>query len=81
MLGIGLIVIAVALLGLIFMGRHRHRSRLYGAAKQTHLVSEVAPEPLGEVLDHAKDRIPGSERSSSPDLLGTWPSRHKRQTE
>jgi hypothetical protein len=61
MFAVTLVVIGIGLLCLFFLGHHR-RSRLQGARKKTHLVSEVAPEPLGETLDHAEDRIPGSNR-------------------
>jgi hypothetical protein len=58
MFAITLIAIGVALLGLFFIFGG-HRSRLQGASKKVTLASDVAPESLGESLDHA-------EKSSRP---------------
>jgi hypothetical protein len=56
-----MIVIGVVLLSLFFFFGG-HRSRLKGASKEITLATDVAPEPLGETLDHAEDSIPGSKR-------------------
>jgi hypothetical protein len=57
MFAITMTVIGILLLGLFFLFGG-HRSRLQGVSKETKLASDVAPEPLGETLDHAEQSSP-----------------------
>jgi hypothetical protein len=64
MFAIAMIVVGITLLGLFFLFGG-HRSRLQGASKKTKLPKDVAPEPLGESLEHAERTPPSAERDQS----------------
>jgi hypothetical protein len=61
MFAITLIAIGIVLLALFFFFGG-HRSRLQGASKKVKLPRDVAPEPLGESLEHVEWSPPSAER-------------------